>query len=262
MAGMRFTGAAGTPRLVERLEPDGRALILEDRLEQREQLVAMGLARSRLVELGTRQLGRVTERGAELGPEVFLSGRDHDVGAVGAAERLPRRDEGVGRAPGLLVDAGVQEERAHVREHLDHHVEHRYVEVLAPCRLTLAFDTGEDRDRREHSSEQVCDRDAHDHRWPPGFPHDRHVSGHRLEDQVVRREVAVGALLPEARDRDQHDTGVHRSHTIEAHAEAVDHARSEVLDDGVGGSGSGRTAPRDRRRSSGRAPRCACSCCA
>jgi hypothetical protein len=193
----------------------------------------MGLAGSRVGKFRSLPELRVADSFTHLGPEVLLAWRHDDVRAVATAECLPGCDERVGGALWLLIKARVEKQRADVGKHLDHHVKHREIEMLTVPTLAPALNSGKDGDCCKHPGQQVGDRYPHDHRWAPGLAHDGHVPGHGLQDEIVRGQVAVGAVDPEAGNRDENNLRVGFPHPIEVDPQALEHTGSEVLDDRV-----------------------------
>ena len=107
--------------------------------------------------------------------------------------------------------------------------------MLAPAALLARAQ----RDRRRERRHEPAVVEGH----PPGVLQRLvvHVAGgdhrpaHRVEREVGPLVVAVRAVLPEVRQRGQHDTRIDRAQRLVAQTEALHRPRQEALDDRVGG---------------------------
>ena len=161
------------------------------------------------------------------------AGQRHEaIGArIRAHANAPRERTALREAAGVLV--GLQPREAcvdRVRERL----ERAHVEVLARTARLRRVQADGGRQRR-HVADLVAGHAARD---PDRFVVDvtggEHRPAHRVDGEVGRLPVAVRAVLPEVRDRGQHDPRVHRRELVVAEPERVERAGRETLDHPVG----------------------------
>ena len=99
----------------------------------------------------------------------------------------------------------------------------------------VAFEQrGQDAVRAVHAGQQVGDRCPDLLRVVRVRSGQRHQAGLALRDLVVAGAAALGAVVAEAGDGEDHQAGVQLVERVEAEAEPVEHAGAEVLDQDVG----------------------------
>src|ERR1700682_1403851 len=98
-------------------------------------------------------------------------------------------------------DSRMQEIRCLVGKHRELAIEHRDVDPAGRACVLLPTERREQADRRVEAGAEIADGYARTHRVSVCFTGQAHATRDRLHDHVVRRVLAIWAVLAEAADR-------------------------------------------------------------
>ena len=250
----RHDRAAGYVERIEDCHQLALGVPLRELVDQRphELLILAALADGGEVRVG-REVGHAQLRAdalRERGPDGLL---DHDVEPVVRAVRLAvnrvaeltaarvvARARHLSHAPigGHRIFGQIAARQPLVIAELDaakvhHAVHHRHLDVLADARALGLPERREQADREMQPRSRVADLRAGDERRTVGHAGGAHRAAHGLRDVLVGLEIGVRPARSEALDRAQHDLRVDLADLLPRKAEAVEHARSEILHDDV-----------------------------
>ncbi len=171
---------------------------------------------------------------AESSEQVVVSRAHDDRVAVAGREGLERRDVRVPRAESPGERAGHEVRRERVLEDGELTIEHRDVDHRTGAALASFVERARDAGREEEAGGDVADRHADARGRAVGMAREAHEAAHRLRNQVEGGSLAHRARVPEPRRNGVDERRPARVQRRPPVAEALEHARPEVLDQHVG----------------------------
>ncbi len=142
--------------------------------------------------------------------------------------------EGCGVAAPARLPAPVPVEPGLIREERRHHVEHADLDLLAAAGALAREQRQRDAVGGRHAGDEIGDGVAHLDGRPVGKAREVHHAGLALHDEVVARPRGLGAALAEPGDRAVDQPRVRFAKGLEAEAEALHRAGTEVLQHYIG----------------------------
>ena len=121
-----------------------------------------------------------------------------------------------------------------VRQHADHCIHQRHIDMAATAGVLALLQRRADRQRRIDAGEHVGEGDAEPRRLAVGVTSDVHDAAHALHQQVVARARLVRPVLAEAGDRAIDQPRVLLRQALVVEAVLLEPAELEVLDQHVG----------------------------
>lgn len=200
-AGQVMDGPAGDLGPAEVVQPDRGRAAGEERLQQGDQLLAVGHPGGVGGEAGLLAQGRplqlIQEAGQPL-PGGVVPHRHDEVGPIQSPESLVRDDAGMARAVPARLLPGGQVALGGVGEPAHRGVQKGDLHPLALARPLPVEEGGQDRLHRVEAGAQVDDGHPHPNRLPRRGARDGHQAPKALHHHVVARLPAPGARLAEA----------------------------------------------------------------